>query len=107
MLDDGLVLNAVSPVGRYAIDVLILVLLDDGLVHHSAMSAVQIETGLNPCFVGRWTSTRLRQPLTRVLTSCLNPCFVGRWTSTGIDYACQANADEVLILVLLDDGLVR
>ena len=39
-------------------NVLILVVVEDGLVHirHTAMSARQI--GLNPCCSGRWSRTR-------------------------------------------------
>ena len=57
LLDDGLVQEFDFLDSANGFAVLILVLLDDGLVHLHASSRRAATYCLNPCFVGRWTST--------------------------------------------------
>ena len=57
LLDDGLVHIAFMAMATDP-TVLILVLLDDGLVHQALNKNCPLIVSLNPCFVGRWTSTR-------------------------------------------------
>ena len=62
LLDDGLVQVHDGKTIDEVHDVLILVLLDDGLVHGKTIDEVHDgKTSLNPCFVGRWTSTGARR----------------------------------------------
>ena len=83
LLDDGLVLQCLLSRLRQLL-VLILVLLDDGLVPDKRLIKIRrTYYGLNPCFVGRWTSTSSCVTCSLVV-NCLNPCFVGRWTSTAM-----------------------
>ena len=61
---------------------------------------------LNPCYVGRWTSTLgLMNPLYGAKLR-LNPCYVGRWTSTLMNLLVSFFVKMDLILVMLDGGLV-
>ena len=61
-------------------EVLILVLMEDGLGRYVTMLVGTIRR-LNPCFNGRWSRT---QQITIFLIHliCLNPCFNGRWSRT-------------------------
>ena len=61
---------------------------------------------LNPCFNGRCTSTLVTNPQPLTLVS-LNPCFNGRCTSTAILQSFIDKFRKVLILVLMEDPLVR
>ena len=36
---------------------------------------------------------------------CLNPCFSGGWSRSWVFYDSEDSATEVLILVLVEDGL--
>ena len=40
------------------------------------------------------------------LTMSLNPCYVGRWTSTQVEIFSHDSEINALILVMLDGGLV-
>ena len=64
VVDNGLVLLKpwITMVGQSA--VLILVLVDNGLVPMTLMFRLQmVQTSLNPCFSGQWSSTRLYKTL--------------------------------------------
>ena len=61
---------------------------------------------LNPCFNGICTSTLVTNPQPLTLVS-LNPCFNGRCTSTKNLKVKGVNILPVLILVLMEDALVR
>ena len=61
--------------------VLILVVVDDGLVHMCKYEE-------------------------RLYTKCLNPCCSGRWSRTAIILVFHLWLIVVLILVVVDDGLV-
>ena len=80
-MDDGLVpLESIRK--KALVDVLILVVVDDGLVP-SGLKAIDSE-------IGR-----------------LNPCCSGRWSSTEFITGCCIQLSAVLILVVVDDGLVQ
>ena len=65
--------------------VLILVLMEDALVHQ-VYKVNDYSLGLNPCFNGRCTSTLVNlQKVCSVFS--LNPCFNGRCTSTFTEYS--------------------
>ncbi len=58
---------------------------------------------LNPCSSGRWSrSGRLRS--LRLSGAGLNPCSSGRWSRSEYEQFLNLNY-EVLILVLVEDGL--
>ena len=61
-----------------------------------------LHNGLNPCFNGRWSRTRMKTLNTN--QSCLNPCFNGRWSRTAV-LRFAGLKPIVLILVLMEDGL--
>ena len=88
-----------------AVLVLILVVVDDGLVHCERYSHLVFSLRLNPCCSGRWSRTNCRimneiipgavlilvvvdDGLVQVIESnscvdcCLNPCCSGRWSRT-------------------------
>ena len=79
-MDDGLVPICI---GSYSFgsEVLILVVVDDGLVPVVAKAEELGIRGLNPCCSGRWSSTG---PNSDDLEDHrgLNPCCSGRWSST-------------------------
>ena len=61
---------------------------------------------LNPCCSGRWSGT-LEFYNVQLPTQSLNPCCSGRWSGTWLDEGtAKEQAREVLILVVVDDGLV-
>ena len=61
---------------------------------------------LNPCCSGRWSGT-LEFYNVQLPTQSLNPCCSGRWSGTWLDEGtAKEQAMEVLILVVVDDGLV-
>ena len=64
------------------------------------------KNGLNPCCSGRWSRTNLisSMPIMRLR---LNPCCSGRWSRTGGNLAIRQVSMGVLILVVVEDGLVR
>ena len=62
---------------------------------------------LNPCFNGRCTRTDELFELKGGKRYRLNPCFNGRCTRTKIWKQLNYNEWEVLILVLMEDALVR
>ena len=55
-MEDGLV-QSVTLHKRTAISVLILVVMEDGLVHGMTEVIVTDDGGLNPCCNGRWSRT--------------------------------------------------
>ena len=110
--------------------VLILVLVEDGLWQLWYRFIIKlIAKSLNPCFSGRWSLT-YKVDNNRHTTICLNPCFSGRWSLTSCLrslrleaerslnpccsgrwsltiwrwHSCIANS-QVLILVVVEDGL--
>ena len=103
-MDDGLVPICI---GSYSFgsEVLILVVVDDGLVPVVAKAEELGIRGLNPCCSGRWSSTGRVTSKSSSRWS-LNPCCSGRWSSTIICFFTCGRVGGVLILVVVDDGLV-
>ena len=62
-------------------EVLILVVVEDGLVHLEAVCSLRERGRLNPCCSGRWSRTIVFILLSLLLQS-LNPCCSGRWSRT-------------------------
>ena len=79
-MDDGLVPICI---GSYSFgsEVLILVVVDDGLVPVVAKAEELGIRGLNPCCSGRWSSTGPNSDDLEAHRG-LNPCCSGRWSST-------------------------
>ena len=61
---------------------------------------------LNPCCNGRWSRTLPLWLLTLLMHRCLNPCCNGRWSRTRVLNLVLTNEIDVLILVVMEDGLV-
>ncbi len=61
--------------------------------------------GLNPCCSGRWFHTLIKV-FAFMGTKSLNPCCSGRWSRTAEKRSAHSKGN-VLILVVMDDGLVR
>ena len=61
-------------------EVLILVLVEDGLGVEKA-TVVDSQYGrLNPCFSGGWSRSTMGLTLNNYTKECLNPCFSGGWS---------------------------
>ena len=86
--------------------VLILVVVEDGLVQHSKHSTERMSLSINPNCSGQWSRTFSFAASANVGMS-LNPCCSGRWSSTATVYARSVLDTEVLILIVVDDGLVH
>ncbi len=87
-----------------AFSVLILVLMEDGLWLFVTKKGAKAFDSLNPCFNGRWSLTLMKMLLMIVTIISLNPCFNGRWSLT-MKANLFASCVQVLILVLMEDGL--
>ena len=70
------------------------------------MSKERIVTRLNPCCNGRWSRTN-KAVTKRDAYRSLNPCCNGRWSRTVSEVVMQDGNHMVLILVVMEDGLVR
>ena len=81
--------------------------MEDGLVRKGQSNGSSTFWRLNPCFNGRWSRTERGVAPLRVGDVSLNPCFNGRWSRTGLNSEKYVLGDDVLILVLMEDGLVR
>ena len=86
------------------LQVLILVVMEDGLWRKSVSYNSRNQWSLNPCCNGRWSLTSLCGLMTR-LSLCLNPCCNGRWSLTLEREALKKTMLAVLILVVMEDGL--
>ena len=86
--------------------VLILVVVEDVLVHHTCKHDDRSASGLNPCCGGRCSSTVLMFE-TVSTPMCLNPCCGGRCSSTGVRTINCNRVLAVLILVVVEDVLVQ
>ena len=60
---------------------------------------------LNPCFNGRWSARSIMFQERHQTYSRLNPCFNGRWSARMRTTIVKENPANVLILVLMEDGL--
>ena len=59
---------------------------------------------LNPCFSGRWSRSTALMLFGMGLYG-LNPCFSGRWSRSFQHGQSRPRRNDVLILVLVEDGL--
>ena len=91
---------------KRTIGVLILVLMEDALVHLEKVVKKFGKGSLNPCFNGRCTRTLTSRTIQQV-SSCLNPSFNGRCTRTRKKFQSLKKRQIVLILVLMEDALVQ
>ena len=113
---------------EFPFNVLILVLVEDGLGEFKNAPCLRCVFGLNPCFSGGWSRRRGFNPrslltllvLILVLVedglgewlnisvnpvmNCLNPCFSGGWSRRSMKVS-RVRSTIVLILVLVEDGL--
>ena len=61
---------------------------------------------LNPYCSGRWSRTQIRLYVQIRDSFGLNPYCSGRWSRTIMDTSKTHRAFEVLILIVVEDGLV-
>ena len=87
------------------INVLILVVVDNGLVRRIQNNQSLNRSSLNPCCSGQWSSTLPHVSLQRA-NGGLNPCCSGQWSSTRKNQEKKDKKHVVLILVVVDNGLV-
>ena len=66
---------------EYLLRVLILVVVDNGLVPTAVLAAVNASKSLNPCCSGQWSRTTTIYSHSKLITS-LNPCCSGQWSRT-------------------------
>ena len=84
--------------------VLILIIVDNGLVPKIRQNMPELSCCINPCCSGQWSSTFSLRIITFFISS-LNPCCSGQWSST-MSKTFKDFDSEVLILVVVDNGLV-
>ena len=104
VMEDGLVHNVKANITAVTL-VLILVVMEDGLVQVEAIGLANALASLNPCCNGRWSRTRPIVATRGVSQGSLNPCCNGRWSRTERENNMNKNI-IVLILVVMEDGLV-
>ena len=80
--------------------------MDDGLAPKAEEFGIRGRVCLNPCCSGRWSRTLVELNKARK-TLGLNPCCCGRWSRTGLEKMIKADCGDVLILVVVDNGLVH
>ena len=88
-------------------EVLILVLLENAL---RGVNRFQCEIkynlgGLNPCFVGKCSTSYVEKNRKNQQKVCLNPCFVGKCSTSKLSGLANSASEQVLILVLLENAL--
>ena len=86
-----------------SLQVLILVVMEDGLGVQEIHSHRKNRRRLNPCCNGRWSRSREIVELRKIIRS-LNPCCNGRWSRRSSS-STNATMRAVLILVVMEDGL--
>ncbi len=79
--------------------------MEDGLRDYVIEYKYSYCDGLNPCFNGRWSARKIKKNLQKSLQLSLNPCFNGRWSARAKGKDTSVEEVEVLILVLMEDGL--
>ena len=81
VVDNGLVLiKKISD--RTERKVLILVVVDNGLVPLESCTLRSEDCGLNPCCSGQWSRTLIINLIIGELYYGLNPCCSGQWSRT-------------------------
>ena len=96
----------IDPISNTDLTVLILVVVDNGLVHKDNGEFTVALTGLNPCCSGQWSRTWYSSWLNILCLTSLNPCCSGQWSRTNTRRN-SAVKYLVLILVVVDNGLVH
>ena len=104
-MDDGLVLILPEYADEPWGEVLILVVVDDGLVRVCVPPLVSFHAVLILVVVDDGLVLPLSLLLILFLTR-LNPCCSGRWSRTILANNLSSAKCRVLILVVVDDGLV-
>ena len=84
VMEDGLVHNGQVTFVTTDAKVLILVVMEDGLVRAANGASINVVPCLNPCCNGRWSRTSLQRWIMLQLRKSLNPCCNGRWSRTFI-----------------------
>ena len=102
VVEDGLVHNMKDLIPFK--EVLILVVVDNGLVRLDCKPFICTDECLNPCCSGQWSRT-VSFPDSVELS--LNPCCSGQWSRTHLANVVNNIANYVLILVVVDNGLVQ
>ena len=87
------------------LEVLILIVVDNGLIRCLMELSVQVVLCLNPCCSGRWSRTGVLNEKTGENYHCLNPCCSGRWSRTFFNRKEFSNL-SILILVVVEDSFV-
>ena len=81
VMEDGLVHLLIEMIILKLLSVLILVVMEDGLVRSTPCYFCSYSRSLNPCCNGRWSRTNYSCN-NSLFSSCLNPCCNGRWSRT-------------------------
>ena len=80
--------------------------MEDGLRERGEISADTARQSLNPCFSGGWSQRYYRELNNAAAKKhCLNPCFSGGWSQRPQNWKSYIKWVDVLILVLVEDGL--
>ena len=86
---------------------LILIVVEDGLVHAQRAALDAADHGLNPYCSGRWSRTLGSRRRSWDSHGCLNPYCSGRWSRTMRQKVWWLKKMLVLILIVVEDGLVQ
>mgnify|MGYP007036996983 CR=1 FL=1 len=87
--------------------VLILIVVDNGLVPLQHYNNYKIMISLNPYCSGQWSRTCSTLVWSSSCTSCLNPYCSGQWSRTYDAWYRWYYFIDVLILIVVDNGLVH
>ena len=90
---------------RYYAMVLILIVVDNGLVLSKNDISGILYWSLNPYCSGQWSRTDVLARLKPLYVS-LNPYCSGQWSRTNCPSIDDTRATDVLILIVVDNGLV-
>ena len=63
--------------------------------------------GLNPCCSGQWSRTFKSLAKWQKQKQSLNPYCSGQWSRTNSNFVDTVSLEEVLILIVVEDGLVH
>ena len=105
-MDNGLVQIVVVYANVNGTQVLILIVVDNGLVQNGSRTVVMNTIGLNPYCSGQWSRTVGRNGDVRHTAMCLNPYCSGQWSRTDGTSESKCVKLTVLILIVVDNGLV-
>ena len=82
--------------------------MDNGLVLDESLLFTNKMMSLNPCCSGQWSRTQAALNGKATDIKSLNPCCSGQWSRTnGEHMLIMHEQGEVLILVVVDNGLVH